>query len=448
MQEPINPATDSRFNEKVEYQGLSWKKTTAILGILLLLGYGGYRYILAGKPEARTFSPPASVVSVEAAAVGLTNYPVKINSNGTVAATTSSTLVAQVSGEITKVSASFASGGEFKQGEVLLEIDARNYASAVSNSSANYSQAQANLAQEKAEAAQALKEWQRLGFDEQPSDLVLRKPQLAAAEAAVKSAKAAYEKAQLDFSRTKVRAPFNGSIVTTSAARGQFVSVGTPLGDIFSDEGLEVPLPLNQAQYSQLILENKPPVLLSAIFGGVEHQWQANIVRSDNVFDSSTRQLNVIAKISNPLSDKNTRLKIGQYVSAIIDGRIVEQALVVPNQSIREGRYVYLYDEGILRRSNINITWQDNTNAIVEGISPSDLVVSTSLGGAVTGASARLIGDDANRTASTNNGGNFRDLSPEQQKKMQGIRSQLGLKEGERPTPEQRQKIRTLMQEG
>jgi len=285
MQDDKNTVTDSRFNEVIEYQGLSWWKTLIALGILLLIGFGVYRMILANKPEARTFTPPPALVSVEAEQPGLSDYPIK-------------------------------------RGDVLLEIDPRNYASLVSSSSANYSQAQANLEQEKAEAAQALKEWQRLDFDGEPSDLVLRKPQLAAAEAAVKSAKAAYDKARLDFSKTTVRAPFDGNIIATNVNVGQFVSTGSNLGEIFSDDGLEVPMPLNQLQYSQLIIENKPRVILSANFGGVPHQWQAAVVRSDNVFDTSTRQLNVTAKITDPISDKGLRLKIGQYLSAVIEGRI------------------------------------------------------------------------------------------------------------------------------
>lgn len=447
MQDQTNIATGSRFNETVEYRGLSWWKTLIVIGVLSLLGIGGYKMIVAGKPVARTFTPPPTLVSVEATKPGLSNYPIKIDTNGTVVAATRSTLVAQVSGEITNVSPSFASGGQFKKGEVLLEIDPRNYASAVSNSSANYSQAQANLVQEKAEAEQALKEWQRLGFDGQPSDLVLRKPQLAASRAAVESAKAAFEKAQLDFSRTKVRAPFNGNIINTDADVGQFVSVGSRLGEIFSDEGLEVPLPLNQEQYSQLIIEEKPPVILSATFGGIEHQWQATVVRSDSIFDTTTRQLNVVAKINDPLSNNKLPLKIGQYVSAVIEGRTMEQVVVIPNQSIREGSYLYVYDNGIIRRRNINISWQDEINAIVDGVGANEMVISTSLGGAVSGANARLIGDNAEQTASTRTEFNPRDLTPEQRQKLQAIRKNLGIEPGERPTPEQREKIRALLQE-
>lgn len=392
-------STRSRFNEDIEYSGLSWKKTTLVLGVLFAVGFGANMYIKSGKPEAKTFSPPKNVVSVEAQAVGKTDYPIKITTNGTISAITRSQLVAQVSGEITEVSANFASGGQFTKGEVLLSIDTRNYASAVSSTSANYSQAKANLQQEAAEAEQALKDWQRLGFTGQPNDLVLRKPQLAAAKAQVASAKAAYEKAQLDFSRTQVTAPYTGKVISKAADLGQFVSVGNSLGEIFSNQGLEVQLPLNQDQYAQLNIADQPRVILSANFTGINHRWIGQVVRSDSVFDTTTRQLNVSASITQAVSDNGLELKIGQYVSATIEGRIAKDALVVPNQAIREGSYVYLFENNILRKRAITIVWQDDENSVVEGLSADEQIVTTSLGGAVNGASATLIGDtsrDAN----------------------------------------------------
>ncbi len=399
MEEQTNTPTSnqSRFNETIEYRGLSWKKTSIVLMVLLIIGFSFQRYIVNNKPEARKFSPPKSIVSVQASSPTITDYPLKITTNGTVSAITRSHLVAQVSGEITQVSPVFANGGSFAKGDVLLDIDSRNYASAVSSALANYSQAQANLEQETAEAAQALKEWQRSGINREPNDLMLRKPQLAAAKAQVASAKAAYEKAQLDFSRTKVTAPFDGRVINKNADLGQFVSTGTTLGEVFSNQGLEVQLPLNQHQYAQLIIANKPAVLLSSTLGGIEHQWEAQVVRSDSVFDTSTRQINVTAKVLNSMSDQGLELKIGQYVSAIIEGRVVQQATVIPNTSIREGSYVYLFDEGILRKHTITVIWQDDANSVVTGISNDEQVVTTSLGGAVNGASAKLIGDDSNQ---------------------------------------------------
>ena len=52
-----------------------------------------------------------------------------------------------------------------------------------------------------------MKDWQRLGFTDEPDERVLRKPQLQAAEAQLASAKATYDSAKLDLQRTRISAP-------------------------------------------------------------------------------------------------------------------------------------------------------------------------------------------------------------------------------------------------
>lgn len=392
MAKPTKPSLNRHpSNNTIEYNGLSWIKTAAVLISLLIISAGLYAYIVINKPHAKTLVPAKNIVTVHAKAPGLTDYLIKVSTNGTVSATTRGNLVTQLSGEITNVSINFASGGKFTKGDVLLHIDARDYESNVSRSSASYAESLADLEQEKAEVEQAKRDWARLGFAGKPTDLVLRKPQLAAATAQVKSAKATYDKSRLDFSRTKIRAPYDGTIINTQVGLGQFVVTGSTLGEIFSNEGLEIQLPLNQDQYAQVQINQKPSVLLSATIAGKMHQWRGEVVRSDNIFNTTTRQLNITAKITNPISNKGLELKIGQYVLAIVDGRMAKQAIVVPNQSIREGSYVYLFQQGLLYKRDITIIWQDNQNTVIEGVLPDEQIVLTSLGGAANGARAKLI---------------------------------------------------------
>ncbi len=384
---------ESTASQQDDHQGLSLKKTLLVLLGLLIVGGVILTLLVINKPEAKKSAPPKAIVSVEASKATIKDYPIIISTNGTISASTRGNLVAQVSGEITAVAPSFASGGQFNKGDILLEIDSRDFRAAVSSAQAQLSQAKAALLQEKASADQATKDWQRLGFDGQPNDLVLRKPQLAAAQAQLDSSKATYEKAQLDYSRTRIRAPYNGFIISKRVDLGQFVTTGSVLGEIFSDQGLEAQLPLNQDQFSQLNIQDKPAVVLTATLGGRQHNWDAQIVRADSVFDTTTRQLNVTAKITQAVSDQGLQLRIGQYVSATIAGRIAPQSMVIPNQAIREGSYVFIFDEGILRKRNINIVWQDSNNSVVEGVNAEELVVTTSLGGALSGADAKLLGD-------------------------------------------------------
>jgi hypothetical protein len=128
------------------------------------------------------------------------------------------------------------------------------------------------------------------------------------------------------------------------------------------------------------------------------YRWDAEITRTDSTFDINTRQIDVVAEVYDPfgITSKQAALKIGQFVSARIQGRTIEDVFVIPNKSIREGRYVYAVRDGKLTKQSINILWQDDQNALIsEGIENGELVVTTSLNSTLAGAVAKFGDDDS-----------------------------------------------------
>ena len=261
---------------------------TTIIVILLLNFF---------KPQAQKRAIPETIVRVEVVQANRSTYPIVVNANGTIQAETRGNLVAQISGEIVSVADNFKTGGTFRKGDQLIQIDKRDFQSNLSQALAQLSQAQASYSQELANAKQAELDWQRLGNTNPAPDLVLRKPQLAAAKAMLDSAKAAHSSAQLNLSRTSIKAPYNGRIIARSAVLGQYVSVGNTLAEIFETNGVEVRLPISQNEFNQLGLnefvegsgqEQQFQVLLSSQIGQNEYRWDAKITRTDSIFDINT----------------------------------------------------------------------------------------------------------------------------------------------------------------
>jgi len=386
----MNNSYSSQSDQK-QYSGLSLKKTAITLGVLVFTCIVIITLLKVFKPEAKKKPKQPNVVTVQTTKATIGSYPIILSSNGSVQAKTSSRLVAQISGEITNISDIFTDGGEFKKGDTLLTVDQRNYLAAVSSASANLSQAQANYQSESARAAQATKDWQRLGYTGEPNDQVLRKPQLSAAKAQLASAKASLASARLNLSKTKVKAPYDGNVLQRNVGLGQFVNTGTVLGNVFSTEGIEVTLPLNQEQYAQLDFSAPIPVTLSAELAGINHNWPATLTRTAQAFDTATRQINAIASVEKTMSNHGLELKIGQYVNAKIIARTIQKATTIPNSAIREGSYIYLFEEGVLTRKNVDLIWQDDTSAVIPAIPDSSNVVTTSLSGVVSGTKAKLF---------------------------------------------------------
>ena len=365
----------------------------------------------AYKPQAQKRSIPETIVRVEVIQAERSNYPIIVNANGTVEAETRGNLVAQIRGEIVAVSNNFRTGGRFRKGDLLIQLDQRDYQAELSRALAQLSQAQAAYQQEQATSKQAKQDWQRLGNTTAAPDLVLRKPQLTAAKAQYDSAKAAHDTAELNLSRTAITAPYDGRIIERRAVLGQYVSVGTPIAEVFATDGVEVRLPISQEEFSQLGLDsftNREPtvsahgddtqaapfkVSITSTIGNQSYQWDAIIARTDSTFDINTRQIDIIAEVQDPFGKLSAQpaLKIGQFVNARIEGRTIDNVFVIPNKSIREGRYVYAVRDGKLSKQNITILWQDDQNALVsDGLETNELVVTTSLNSTLEGASAKL----------------------------------------------------------
>jgi len=380
-----------------EYSGLSLKKTAITIGSLALACIVIITLLNAFKPEAKKKPKSQNIVAVETVNVISGEYPVILSANGTITAKNASALIAQVSGEITHISEQFNDGANFKKGDVLLKLNRQQYTAAANNAQANFSQAQVNYQTQSALAVQAAKDWGRLGYEGEPNDQVLRKPQLTAAKDQLNSAKSALSSARLSLSKTTVRAPYDGNVSKRNVGLGQFVNTGTPLGNIFSTQGLEVTLPLNQEQYSQLDQSSDVSVILSTELAGKTHEWSARLSRTAQSFDIATRQIDAIVNVSNPISTHGLELKIGQYVNAKIHARTINNALIVPNSSVREGSYIYLFNKNQLQRQAISIVWQDDDNTIIESIPDNAQVVTTSLSGVVSGTKAKLLSDKSGK---------------------------------------------------
>ena len=385
-----------------------------ILGVLL----SGAAVILHNSPTAERRGPPGFKVRVDAMAVRSAPYQVSLQSYGTVQPRTQSILVAQVSGEVTAINPNFREGSSFAEGDLLLSIDVRDYEADVRIAEGSLMESHQVLAEEEARSEQARKDWERLGNEGEAPALVLRKPQLLAAKARVISAESVLQKAKLDLERTGIYAPYDGRILRQLVDVGQVVSVNTRLAEIYASDYVEIRLPLRNRDLglidlpessNRLIDKSRDNVTIYSDLGG-EQRWSARIVRTEGAIDALARQLHVVAQIDEPFRIDGIHvlpLKIGQYVTAELRGRRLDDAIVIPNATIYQGSYVYTVKDDVLQRKDIDIAWQNDTEALIEGgLNDGDQLVTTLLGQVVSGTPVSVSvrpGEEGARLSSEEN---------------------------------------------
>ena len=130
-----------------------------ILSIILVAGLAVMARVK--RPERQVEAVQAFLV--DAIPVERVSLYLSVFSQGSVAPRTETTLVAEVSGKIVKVSSNFVAGGFFRKGETLLEIDPSDYQTSLKRAQANLASRKAQFADQKARSEQALKDWRNMG---------------------------------------------------------------------------------------------------------------------------------------------------------------------------------------------------------------------------------------------------------------------------------------------
>ena len=346
-------------------------------------------------PEAEIAPREVAHPVVEVVSVELTSTPVKIQSQGVIAAPKETSLAAEVGGKVMSVSEKFEVGEDFlfiddpegegrKIGEVLIEIDPADYASALAQAEANVADAKLNLALEEGRARQALRDWESVRGSKPPSALVLRTPHRNSAVAKLDSAMAAVEKARRDMDRTYIRAPYPCRVRATHTEVGSFVAPGSPIADVYETGGFEVRLPVSLDDYA--FIEGSgigSEVTFYATIAGEQKKWQGRIIRDEGVIDRRSRSVYLVGEINEPEADKF--LSPGLFVKAIITGRDLDNVVSLPRKALYGKDQVYVIDgDDELNFRTVEVARTEQGRAIIRsGLGPGERVCTTNLAAAI-----------------------------------------------------------------
>ena len=384
-----------------------------VLPLILIVGSVLVVVALVAFKESQTAerkSETEKAVLVDTIDAEVVSLNFAINSQGSVRPRTETTLVAEVSGKIVSVAPDFVAGGFFHKGDALLQIDPSDYKTGLKRAEAALASRKAKLADETARSEQALKDWKNLGRKGQPSDLAVRKPQMADAKANVSAAEADVQKARRDLERTSITVPYDGLVRQKAVDIGQYVTPGTRLGVTFAVDTAEVRLPLTQNDLKYLDLPSEteakttdksyPPVTLSAEYGGDIRQWQARIIRTEGVVDETSRVVYAVAQVIDPYGvlgqSHQQELKIGTFVNAEIQGLPANNVVVLPRSVLRADHTVLIVnDDNELEILPVTVLRAEPKKVYLStGIEGGTKVVITTLDAPVPGTRLAIRGEE------------------------------------------------------
>ena len=386
--------------------------------LILLVGGATYRIMVASgappKREERPYLGPL-VKGVEAPT---RQVQILVEGQGTVQPSVQIDLVPQVSGAVVWKAPQLERGGFFAAGDLLVKIDPRDYELALERTRAEVAQAQFQYELAREEAEVARREWELLDAAGEPSQLVLRQPQLRAAEAVYKAAQARLDEAQLRLERSKLYAPFDGRVRQTTLDAGQFVNAGQAVARIYSIEKAEIVVPVPDEDLAWFDVPmghvevggaadvqgagaERPgsvagaEAIVKGWYAGRQYEWRGRVVRTEGEIDPQSRMVRLVVEVDDPyggIQSEREALKVGMFVDVHIVGRQVEGVRVLPRLALRAGNTVWTAGRaGVLKVRPAKVVRAMDEDVVLRfDMAADESVVLSQLSGVTDGMKVRL----------------------------------------------------------
>ncbi len=370
-----------------------WVTLKIILPFIAVLAGVIIMTTLMKTAPTATRKPPARTARlVEVVAIARTNARAVIPAMGLVQPSREITLHPQVSGAILEISEELIPGGTRRAGDWLVKIDPADYEIALRRAEAELAAAQGNLTLEQGQQVVARKEFELLGSDvisPEERALILREPQLAAAQARLDSARAALDLARLHLERTTVTAPFNAVVRERHVNTGTQVSPSTPIATITGADTYWIiaPVPVSQLRWIE-IPDGAPstgsPVRVTAGEGAPR---EGRVLRRLTNLEEGGRMAQVLIEVNDPLGGDSSPLLIGDFVRVEIEGVEITDVVALDRRFLRGHHEVWIMtSDDTLDIRPVDIAFRGERDVLVRsGLNENERIVITDLAAPVNG---------------------------------------------------------------
>ena len=362
---------------------LKWALSIGVIVASIAMAAG----LVATKEEPPREEKPLEGTLVEVIQIRTGRHEVDLHAKGTVVPAQEIVLQPELGGRVVWQSPELVAGGRFKADQPIVRIDPRDYQLQVEARRSEVNTAKLALSIEARRGEVAKREWNAFGemdvSDEQRA-LAQREPQLEASRLALKAAQSSLKKAQLDLTRTTLRAPFNAMVVSENVDAGQLINSQTSVARLVGTDEyhVQVSVPVVSLRNARVRTADTPGSEVRII----QHVGQETIERPGEVIrhlpdlDPGGAMARLLVSIENPLGKRgDLPLLLGSFVDVAIGAQPIDNAIRLPRVALRNGRSVYVMnDHDLLEIRDVQIAWTEPDAVLITGgLSADDRVITS-----------------------------------------------------------------------
>ncbi len=368
-----------------------------IIVVIVGAGFGIKKVLLGQKKDVSSDEHVDEVLSVRLAAVEHVNQQPVIRTSGNITAAQSVAVVPEVRGKVIWVKPDFASGVRLKKGTLIARIDARDIQAQLEQLNATKKAAELEIEIEKNRQDFAKTETKLLGeLGTQTTALQKREPQLKAAQLRLQAAEAQIELANINLSRTEIRAPFDALVIDESIDLGQVVG-GAPVATLIGAEAVHMRARLPVEVVRRLQSVDKASVEASVFYTSATdkiYQWPARFMLVEASLDPQLRSATARLEISKPFDhDAKPSLMPGSYADVEIRFGQKQDWHRIPKNALRgTGDKVWVIKDSRIEEVTVELGFVDSTYAYLDPSRQLDAVIAVAPKSAQKGTRVRDSG--------------------------------------------------------
>jgi membrane fusion protein (multidrug efflux system) len=293
------------------------------------------------RGRAATATP---IPEVEVATVEQRDVPVYSEWVATLDGYVNAQIRPQVSGYI--IRQPYKEGSLVHEGQVLFEIDPRPFQATLDRAKGDLAQAQAQLGKATLDVERdtPLAEGRAIAKSQLDNEIQAK----LGAQAAVESAKAAVEQAELNLEWTKVTSLVDGIAGIAQVQIGNLVGANSILTSVSQVDPIKAFFPINEHEY--LFAQSKGSAISSdhtiRFFGttveliladGSIYPQKGKVLLADRQVDPNTGTIRIVAAFPNP----GNILRPGQYGRVRVETNLKKGALLLPQSAVAQSQGSY-----------------------------------------------------------------------------------------------------------
>lgn len=357
-------------------------------------------YVLVSAEEVKRPTSPKEIKTVFVDTVVNSTIPIVIPANGNLAAKERVELYSEVQGIFRYSTYPFKPGQAFRTGEILMRIDADEYAASVQSAKSNlYNLITAAMPDLRLDYPDAYPKWQAYlsGFDLEKStpelpEITSEKERYFISGRNIVTTYYNVKNLERRLSKYILRAPFNGVLTEALVTEGSLIRPGQKLGEFINPKIYELQVAVNKS-YSDFLKVGEE-VDLKNLEGTQE--FVGKVARINASVNQESQTVSVFIDVEDP------RVKEGMYLEARIEGRSEENAFEISRKLLNDQKEIYIVRDSILDILTVRPVYFSDKTVVLNDVEDGTVILSRPVPGAYAGMVVKTYRDTTNMASASN----------------------------------------------